>query len=381
MGYIYKLAKTGSRSRFWWLCWKDSNGRRVQESSKCEREKDAKKKLRTKEAAVDRGEPITKETGRIKLKDALQTVVDKLTNDNRSSTEDAKRRIEHLNGFFGDRLLTSVGVAQGRAYATHRLAQRAANASVNRELSLLRRAFRLAAADKDVLFVPKFEFLKEPKPRAGFVERRQLDAIVSRLPPWLRPALTAMYILGWRRREVLGLGVDQIDLVANTVTLDAEQSKTGEQRTVVMTDELRTLVKRQLASVKKVQKKENKVDVPLFHRPSGRPIGSFRKRWLKACKAAGYAGASDTRPGVLLHDFRRSAARNITRSGTPEQVAMKLLGHKSPSTFRRYRITDEQDLHTAADRLERFFAEQKRVTKKTLGRVREFKRVAAAKAG
>jgi len=147
-----------------------------------------------------------------------------------------------------------------------------------------------------------------------------------------------------------------------------------------MTTELRKIVQKQLASVKRVQKKQAKTNVPLFHRPSGRAIGSFRKRWVKACSAAGYPGATDTRAGVLLHDFRRSAARNITRSGTPEQIAMQLLGHRTASTFRRYRITDESDLRTAAERLDTFFAEQKEAAKALPGRVRQFER-RNAKAG
>jgi integrase len=270
-------------------------------------------------------------------------------------------------------------VAEGRAYATHRLARGASNASVNRELSLLRRAFRLAHAGSGVLFVPQFEFLREPPARSGFLERRQLDAIVAELPTWLRPVLTALYILGWRKREVLTLRVNQADMVANTITLDPEQSKTGVGRVAPMTDEVRKIVQKQLASAKRIQRKKRKIDVPLFHRPSGRAIGSFRKRWVAACIAAGYPGANDTRPGVLLHDFRRSAARNLTRSGTAEQVAMKLLGHKSSSTFRRYRIVSEDDLQQAAERLDTFFETQKQAARQK-GRVQPFSRRATAKA-
>jgi integrase len=105
-----------------------------------------------------------------------------------------------------------------------------------------------------------------------------------------------------------------------------------------------------------------------------------RKRWVTACKAAGYPGVTDARPGVLLHDFRRSAARNSTRSGTPEQIAMRLLGHRTASAFRRYRITDDADLQVAAARLDTFFAEQQKSTKAVSGRVRLLER-RPAKAG
>jgi integrase len=74
----------------------------------------------------------------------------------------------------------------------------------------------------------------------------------------------------------------------------------------------------------------------VFHR-DGRPVGSFRKAWASACKAAGVRG-------LLFHDLRRSAVRNFERAGVSQAVAMKITGHKTASVYRRYRIVDERDL-------------------------------------
>lgn len=60
-------------------------------------------------------------------------------------------------------------------------------------------------------------------------------------------------------------------------------------------------------------------------------------RWKEACRWAGV-------PTRILHDFRRTAVRNLERAGVPRSVAMKLTGHKTEAVIRRYAIVCEADL-------------------------------------
>ena len=56
-------------------------------------------------------------------------------------------------------------------------------------------------------------------------------------------------------------------------------------------------------------------------------------------------------PGRLLHDFRRTAVRNLERAGVARSVAMKITGHKTESVYRRYAIVCDADLQEAARKL------------------------------
>ncbi len=75
------------------------------------------------------------------------------------------------------------------------------------------------------------------------------------------------------------------------------------------------------------------------------PIKSFRRAWLTACEAAGLSGR-------IPHDFRRTAVRNLERAGVPRSTAMKMVGHKTESIYRRYAIVDEAMLKEGAAKLQ-----------------------------
>lgn len=86
---------------------------------------------------------------------------------------------------------------------------------------------------------------------------------------------------------------------------------------------------------------------------------NLRKDWQKACVAAGLGSLTEVEgkpgpryTGLIIHDLRRSAIKNLMKVGVNEKVAMKISGHKTRSVFDRYHIVDTEDVVDAMRRLQ-----------------------------
>jgi integrase len=361
------------RGQIWWIRYY-RNGKRHEESSGSTKEGDAKSLLRLREGDIERGVAVTPKVGRIRFDEAVKDVLNDYRTNRKRSLDDVERRIEkHLTPFFGNRRMASITTADIRDYIAARqkattvtrkaytftardgtirhvperrqTITRVSNAEINRELTTLKRMFNLALQAAKLLQKPHIPFLKEDNVRVGFFERDQFIAVVQRLPKDVRPAATFAYLTGWRiDSEVLSLEWRQVDFSAGEIRLDPGRTKNGEGRTFPMTRELRQLLEAQRAITEALQRRQNVVCRHVFHR-DGRPIRSFRVAFRTACVRAGC-------PGRVLHDFRRTAVRNLVRAGIPERVAMQMTGHKTRSVFERYNIVSAGDLRDAGRRLD-----------------------------
>ncbi len=306
-----------------------------------------------------RGLPPLPDAHKIRYADLRRGLIaDYEAKGNRSLTttadgEDYINGLKQLDEFFGfgpdnpGPPVTQITTDTSRDFAEKRQADGVGTAMVNRSLSCLRRMLRIAHEDNKLQFIPKIRLLKEPPARRGFLEQEKFEELIALLPTHLRPLVTFLYYCGVRVNEARQIEWPQVNLDARLIRLEEEQTKTAEARVVPLPSVL-------VAMLREVKPKSGLVfsDVNL------------RVEFEKACDACGLGKRTKIEPkdedgyvwykykGLLLHDLRRSAVRNLRKAGVNESVIMRISGHKTAEVFRRYNIVSTDDVSTAMRTLE-----------------------------
>jgi len=264
-----------------------------------------------------------------------------------ASLPQLKAHLKHIRASFENDRASEVTPARVGAYMEQRLKEGAANATVNREVEGLQRAFTLAAEQEFLTTIPHFKSLPELNARQGFVERADFEHILSRLTvrgkpdPDLQAYASWCFHTGMRAGETKSLTWADYDAESQTIRLHAKDAKNRRGRAIPLTADLLTLMEQRV--------KARRLDCPfIFHR-NGKPMGEFRKVWRRACEEAGVSGK-------LFHDLRRSAVRNMVRAGVNPDIARQISGHRTPAIFSRYNIITETDLRQAVKRTSEYLA-------------------------
>jgi integrase len=116
---------------------------------------------------------------------------------------------------------------------------------------------------------------------------------------------------------------------------------------------MRSVHEAQREMAKTIEREQACVIPWVFVHADGRRIKDFRGAWAKACKDAGVSGR-------LVHDFSRTAVRNLERAGVPCSPAMRMTGHKTECVYRHYAITDSAMLQEAALKLATLHASEEK---------------------
>ena len=239
-------------------------------------------------------------------------------------------------------------------YRMQRREDGAAENTINHELNLVRRGYRLAILDGLLETAPRIEFFRIGlrNARTDFLRPSEFDQVleeVNRRDRAIGDLVEFLFVSGWRRGEAVALEWSSIS--DDAITLSARDTKEGKLssrgharflpligRLAEVMDRRRTARTPEIAHV--------------FHR-AGKPVGDFRKLWRSSLRAAGL------NPKTVVHALRRSFCIYAVDSGLSPDVVRQFTGHRTPEVFSRYNICDRARLVSASKRLSDYLASDK----------------------
>lgn len=244
-------------------------------------------------------------------------------------------------------LLSEIDGDKLAGYIGKRRAQ-VSNATVNRELGLVRRMMRRADQvwKADVGEMPNWKALMMPE-SAGRVrsltedeERRLFTHLRADFQPMVRFGM----LTGMRLANVIGLTWEQVDFEEEVIKLQVKSNKPGGEPMVLpITPLALTILHGEFGN--------HPTRVFTYKCARGRqgrrkglryPFTAFgwRKAWAEALTAA---KVKDFR----FHDLRHTAATRTLRASKNLRAVQKMLGHKSIVTTTRYTHADVDDVRDA----------------------------------
>ena len=236
-----------------------------------------------------------------------------------------RQALNHLLPLFGETVLAGITPKLLAGYKTQRRIEKAAPATINKELQLVRHAFNIALRE--------WEWCRENpmhrvsmEPVRNEVDRwltaNEEEHLLASSSPWLREMIGFALHTGMRQGEILNLQWQDVDFVRGVLLV--MQSKNGTRRTIP----LNTTVYELLAAK---QTTMGPLRGPVFTTPLGNEL-QVRYLAREFCEARNRAGIPDFR----FHDMRHTFATRLVQRGVDLYKVQRLLGHKTSVMTQRY---------------------------------------------
>jgi integrase len=340
------LGRVYRRGPFYWVqfSW---HGTLYRESSHSPIRARAVALLRRRQAEMGRGTFVGIDAEKVTFEDLCSALGSDYAAHGRVSFDSVERSLAHLREMFAGWRAVDITRGAVDVYIAKRLQEKAARATVRKEVTALSRAFNLLVQAGRLATRPCFTRLEVENTRTvsftGEEFSRLLDvlkhgrratamhAALRPHPELVGPVLFAA-VTGWRMTsDVLPLRWAQVDLAAGTVTRWSRGTSKAPAHVVFPIDavpELKATLERQREATTTLEQGMLAMVPFVFHR-GGRPIKNLRTTWALACAHAGVAGR-------WPHDLRRTSARTLRALGMSDRDIAELCGWTTVQMVSRY---------------------------------------------
>jgi len=327
------MASVYKRGSVWWIKVSTA-GKIIQRSAgPGASRQDAKALATSLEAKANRG--LFEPGRRVRVAELLDLVLQDYRLHGRASLADAERRIsKHLEPALGH--VPAGPLSDLTGYVQDRLEAGARPGTINRELAIVSKAYRLGQERGLVDRRPVIRLLSEADGiRQGVLRPEEFARLLEAISDeHLRLFVRWLGTTGMRSGEAKQLTWAMVH--GDELRVPAPAAKNRRDRVLPLAGPLSSIIQE--------ARSRRRLDCPtVFHR-HGRPIGAIRKTWARACQKAGLEG-------LIPHDLRRSAVTSLFRAGIPEHLILAISGHQTSSILRRYNIADREDTARALEKL------------------------------
>jgi len=245
---------------------------------------------------------------------------------NRLGWKNDMSTVNKLKTFFGNKNIKEISPFVIEKYRSYRRELGIQNASINREVGVLRRMFTIAVdndwVDENPCVAKKVKPLRVDNIKERFLtpseEPRMMDACKDDCE-YMKAIIICALNTGMRKAEILNLKWENIDLKERYLTL--LKTKNGKTRNIPINNKL-------LREFQKLY--QTKTSKYVFVNPkTNSPYVNIRKTFNKICNKAKVHN-------FVFHSLRHTAATRLVTAGIDLIVVKEILGHSDLKTVQRY---------------------------------------------
>jgi len=329
----------------WYTDLYNSNGKRIRQVVKVEGKdpstiirKEAEMVEAIRKAQLAQGIKLVNSRNDISFKQLVEMYLE-WADENHKSPERDHIACRHLLNSFKDYKVSKISIWLVDKYKSHRKAQNKKHETINKELGVLRRMFKLAKEWNKIIDNPLegMKLLKVQNRQPRVLKNSEFIKIYKVAPEHFKPILLCAYFTGMRRGEIRNLKWGNVDLEDGYITI--VETKNNEDRKIPINKSLLGVLKRL---------KEDNNSKYVFLKPSGEPYSNkstWKKAWGTCLEKSGVAHCR-------FHDLRHTFVSNlIVIEKEDYATVMALSGHKDISMLKRYSHTQEEAKKTAINKL------------------------------